>query len=110
MDFLSQAADASSGSLPDGDPAILNLFAATPRQSNNQIWALPPARRTADGAMFLSFAGIPFASYRLLATTNLVNAAWTNLASTLANGLGMITFTDTNAPSHTQRFYRAISP
>ena len=40
VDLFPQTADTSSGSLPNGDAAILNLVAATPRQSNNQILGL----------------------------------------------------------------------
>src|ERR1019366_3201812 len=96
VDLFPQTTDTSSGSITNGDPAILNLFAATPRQSNNQVWILPPSRR--------------FASHRLLAATNLVNAAWTNLASVFADGLGLFTFADTNADAMRRRFYRAVSP
>ena len=110
VDLFPQTTDTSSGSITNGDPAILNLFAATPRQSNNQVWILPPSRRAADGMMLLSFAGLPFASHRLLAATNLVNAAWTNLALVFADGLGLFTFADTNADAMQRRFYRAVSP
>jgi hypothetical protein len=110
VDLLPQASDISSGSNPDGDPVIFNLIAASPRKSNNQIWALPPARRLADGAMLLNFAGLAFASHRILAANTLMNPVWSNLATMVADGLGAFACTDTNASGHNQRFYRAVSP
>ena len=110
VDLFPQSADASSGSIPNGDSAVLNLFAATPRQSNNRVWVLPPLRRAADGAMLLSFSGIPFASHRILAAGSLANPAWTNLAAIFADGLGRFTFADTNVSAGNSRFYRATSP
>ena len=110
VDLFPQFPDASSGSIPDGDAAVLGLFIPTPRRSNNQIWAQPPARRVADGAMLLSFIGFPFASHRILAAANLNHPVWTNLTAVLADGLGVVSFADTNAPAAQQRFYRAASP
>jgi hypothetical protein len=110
VDLAPQAANASSGSNPDGDPAILNLFAATPHQSNSQIWALPPTRRAADGAIVLSFNGLPFATHRILAANSLGHPVWTNFASMYADGLGNFGSADTNVLASSQHFYRAVSP
>jgi hypothetical protein len=110
VDLFPQFPDTSSGSIPDGDAAVLGLFVPTPRLSNNQIWAQPPARRPADGAMLLSFIGFPFASHRILAAASLNPPGWTNLAAVLADGLGVVSFADSNAPAAQQRFYRAASP
>jgi hypothetical protein len=110
VDLAPQPPDASSGSNPDGDPVILNLLAATPRQSNNQIWALPPSRRAVDGAILLNFAGFPFASHRVLAADSLESPGWTNLALVSADGLGMFACADTNTSARNQRFYRGTSP
>jgi Glycosyl hydrolase family 59/Lamin Tail Domain/F5/8 type C domain len=109
VDLLPQAPDVSSGGIPDGDPAIVNSFAATARQSNNQIWISALTRRVADGAMLLNFAGIPFAPHRLLAANDL-NSSWTTLATVFADGLGWLSFADTNASGRAQQFYRAVSP
>ncbi len=109
VNLAAQASDTSSGSKVDGDSAILNLFAATPRQSNNQIWALPPTRRAADGAMVLSFSGFPFALQRILAANSLNPPVWTNLTAVSADGLGIFGYTDTNVFS-SRRFYRAAAP
>jgi hypothetical protein len=110
VDLTAQSADTASGSIPDGDAAILNLFGATPCQSNKRIWDFSPVRRMNDGAMLLRFAGIPFASHRILAADSLLNPAWINLAAVFADGLGMFDFADTNAQTRSQRFYRAVSP
>jgi hypothetical protein len=110
VDLTAQPADAASGSIPDGDAAILNLFGATPCQSNDRIWDLSPVRRVNDGAMLLNFAGIPFASHRILAADTLQNPVWTNLATVFADGLGLLGFADTSAQTRSRRFYRAVSP
>ena len=111
VDLMPQAPDASSGSNPDGDPAVLGLLAATPRRSNNQLWAFPPARRSTDGALLLSFAGFPFVSHSVLAATNLIHPLWANLALVASDGLGNFAWTDTNgAVFGAQRFYRIAAP
>jgi galactosylceramidase len=110
VDLVPQAADVSSGSNPDGDPAVLSLFAASPRQSNNEIWPLPPLHRALDGAMLLSFAGLAFAPHRVFAASTLDHPVWTNLAAVMADGLGVFTWADTNASAWNERYYRAASP
>ena len=72
--------------------------------------AATPARRAADGAMILSFIGLPLATNRILATSHFQNASWTNLAAILADGLGLFSHTDTNGFGRARQFYRAISP
>lgn len=108
VDLFPQAADTASGSKLDGDPAMLSLFAATPRQSNNQIWSESPG--AAAGTVRLSFNGFPFAAHRILTTTNLQNPVWTTLATVWADGLGALSLVDSNASVFSRRFYRAISP
>ena len=110
VDLLPQAADVSSGSNPDGDPAVLNLPAPSPRRSNNQVWALPPVPRWPDGAMLLSFVGLVFAPHRVLASATLAPPAWSTVASVLADGLGSFTWADTNTATRSQRYYRAVCP
>ena len=90
--------------------AILSLVAPTPRQSNNQIWILSPVGRTAGGSVSLNFAGIPFASHRLLAADTLPGSPWATLTSVFADALGAFSFADTNSIARNQRFYRAVSP
>ncbi|SPE50683.1 Xylanase A (modular protein) [Verrucomicrobia bacterium] len=110
VDLAPQPPDGSSGSNPDGDPAILNLVTPSPRRSNNQISALPPARRASDGALLLTFSGFPFLSHRILAATTLAPALWSNLAFVTADALGGFAWPDSNAPAGPHRFYRASWP
>jgi hypothetical protein len=110
VDVLPQGLDVSSGSNPDGDPAVFNLYAASPRHSNNQIWAQPPLRRPMDGAILLNFTGLAFAPHRILAANTLQQPAWSNLAALVADGVGSFAWTDTNASTQPERFYRAVSP
>lgn len=53
----------------------------------------------------LGLAGL---TYALHASTNLMN--WTVIGTALANGSGVYTFVDTNAPLFSLRFYRVRSP
>jgi hypothetical protein len=110
VDLLSQAPDATSDSNPDGDPAVFNLFAASPRQSNDQIWALPPSRRLADDAVVLNFVGLAFASHLIQTANSLDPPAWSPLTTVVADGLGDFVGTDTNVSNQYQRFYRALTP
>src|ERR1051326_2737796 len=110
VDLQPQPPDISNGSNPDGDPSILMLATATPRRSNNQIWARSPMLRASDGVVLLSFLGFPFAPHRILAANSLAQTGWTDLGAGFADGLGDITFTDTNAAANMQRFYRAVFP
>jgi len=110
VDLIAQPADVSSGSNPDGNPAVLNLRVPTPRRSNDQIWALPPILGAINGSMILNFTGFPLATNQILAANSLQNPAWTTLATIFSDGLGAFNYTDTNAPGLGQRFYRAASP
>jgi autotransporter-associated beta strand protein len=50
-------------------------------------------------------------AYAIEAATHLdAPIPWLGLGSATANGAGVFQFTDTNAPQHPRRFYRAISP
>jgi Lamin Tail Domain len=105
VDLLSQSADGSSGSNPDEDPGILNLFVPTPRRSNDQIWALSSQEVPAAGATVVNFNGFPFASNQVLAAGT-PQGPWTNLATVFSDGLGTFSFTDTNVAGQPDRFYR----
>ena len=65
-----------------------------------------PIEKKSDGAILLSFCGTPGSNYTIQACATLTN--WTNIGSATANPSGLYTFQDTNAPSHPQRFYRAL--
>jgi hypothetical protein len=106
----SQPADTSSGSKTDGDVAVLPLAVATPGAANTVIKAMTVVPRTSDGAMVLSFSGLPNATHRVQYTASLTSPFWITAATVTADGLGAFTFADTNAPLAGQRFYRAVSP
>jgi hypothetical protein len=67
--------------------------------------SLARARRAAPGSFQFSVGGELWRTYRIEASTNLLNwvPVYTNSSST-----GAIDFTDTDAPLHGRRFYRAI--
>jgi hypothetical protein len=68
--------------------------------------------RHANGVAEFDFTGTPGASFIALATTNLsVNLSnWTLLGAPTEIAPGQFQFTDPQAPSHPQRFYRVRSP
>ena len=105
----SQAPDNSSGSKVDGDSAILPLLSPTPRESNDQILALPPTLLSSNGGILLSFSGLPFFVHSILAASSINSPTWSNIASVSADGLGSFQYVDSPA-SRSQRFYRAICP
>jgi len=110
VELQSQPPNTTSGSKPDGGPAILPLYSPTPRHSNGQVWATSISRRASDNTVLLSFFGLPFAPHRVLAANALAQSGWTELGTRFADGLGELSFVDTNVPGLMQRFYRAVSP
>ena len=60
------------------------------------------------GTVLLQFPGTPGVTYRIQASTNLVN--WQDIGTSLANTNCIYTFTDTNTASHPHRFYRTVTP
>lgn len=108
VNLMPQSANASSGSNPDDDPGILNLFAPSPRHSNDQIWALSPELVPATGAVTVNFNGFPYVSNQVLVASAL-QGPWTNLATVFSDGIGTFSFTDTNPPGQISRFYRGAS-
>jgi len=105
---MPQSADTSSGSNPDDDPGILNLLVPTPRRSNDQIWALSAEQVPATGTVAVNFSGFPYASNQVLAANNPLGP-WTDLATIFSDGVGAFSYTDTNPPGQTARFYRGAS-
>ena len=62
--------------------------------------------RPAAGGRFVLTGAAPVGhTYQILATTNLSN--WTVIGTVTAGTNGSFQFTDTNAPNHRARFYRA---
>jgi hypothetical protein len=108
VDVMPQSADTSSGSNPDDDPGILNLLVPTPRRSNDQIWALSAEQVPATGTVAVNFSGFPYASNQVLAANNPLGP-WTDLATIFSDGVGAFSYTDTNPPGQTARFYRGAS-
>ncbi|HZV34839.1 MAG TPA: lamin tail domain-containing protein [Verrucomicrobiae bacterium] len=101
-----QSPDTSSGSRMDGDLAILPLPYATPRHSNNQIIAFPPAWTGSN--YVIGFSGFPFSVHQVQSTSSLKNATWSNTASITADGLGSFQYIPTN--NQPSAFYRAMFP
>jgi len=60
------------------------------------------------GSYQVSFTGIPFRTYTVQFTTDLVNPTWTTLGQATADASGTITYTDTSAAG--TRFYRTVYP
>jgi len=56
--------------------------------------------------MQLSGQGTPSGTYEVQANSNLTTTNWVNIGSVVADWNGVISFTDTNAPNFSQRFYR----
>jgi len=63
-----------------------------------------------DNTVRLYGAGSSNLTYAIQANSNLNTTNWLLIGSALANGSGLFSFTDTNAPLLTMRFYRAVSP
>jgi len=60
------------------------------------------------GSYQVTFTGIPFRTYTVQFTTDLVNPTWTTLGQATADATGTITYTDTSAAG--TRFYRTVYP
>lgn len=59
----------------------------------------------------LTFGTVPGFPYYLESTTNLAPAFWSPLPGSNTNATGIsATFTDTNLPASSRRFYRSVSP
>jgi autotransporter-associated beta strand protein len=120
----------------DGSDAISNTFAGLPEgavfsinglpfqisyaggSGNNDVVltrASPPALidsigSTTNGFELLQGSGFSNLTYTIQANTNLSTTNWSTIGSATANGSGLFSFTDTNAPSFPIRFYRLLSP
>ena len=66
--------------------------------------------KPAGGAATLTGLGGSGVAYTVQANTNLATATWTNIGSAMAAAGGSLQFTDTNAASFKQRFYRLSNP
>jgi hypothetical protein len=69
---------------------------------------------TPEGYRQLTFAGLPGSWYNVQGTVSLTTPNWQTLLSTVspnprkASDLGLVVFTDTEAASYPQRFYRLV--
>ena len=59
-----------------------------------------------NGGFQLTGSGIPNALYQIQATANPAETNWQTLGMVSADGTGLIQFTDTNATTQNERFYR----
>jgi len=60
------------------------------------------------GSYQVTFTGIPFRTYTVQFTTDLVNPTWTTLGQATADATGTVTYVDTSAAG--TRFYRTVYP
>ena len=88
-----------------GDP--LCAFAG-----NNGAAASKISSITVPGGGSATISGLGGSSllYTVQANTNLATATWVNIGSATAAAGGNLQFTDVNAPSFEQRFYRFSNP
>jgi hypothetical protein len=87
----------------DGNDVELTRVLA-PRSQISAIASL------SNGFTQLQGLGISNLNYTIQANSNLSTTNWIVLGTAPANGSGVFSFTDTNAPSFPMRFYRAVSP
>jgi predicted outer membrane repeat protein len=63
-----------------------------------------------DNSIQLEGAGLSNLTHTIQANSNLNTTNWTSIGTAPADGSGVFSFTDTNAPLFPMRFYRAVSP
>jgi hypothetical protein len=59
-----------------------------------------------NGWFQLTGNGTPNLSYGVQASSNLAGTHWQGLGNAIADGAGVIRFSDTNVPGQNERFYR----
>jgi hypothetical protein len=103
------------------NPAGHTNFTATATDTNGNTSAfspcisLSPSRLTGvvalpNGTRQIQGLGLPHLTYAIQAASNLNPVVqWSDLGASAANGSGVFSFTDTNAPLFPMRFYRAQS-
>jgi len=87
-----------------GDGSDIGAFELNPQARFISITAL------ADRQIQLQGAGLSNFTYSIQANTNLAVTNWALIGNATANGSGIFSFTDTNAPSLPMRFYRVLFP
>lgn len=95
---------------PSGTQALFpqNQTITLPLGSPAPISAPCLSCSAADGCVTVSFPGFPGYSYLVQATTNLSNPVWETLATTNANGNGLVIFKDVDSVRYAARFYRSL--
>jgi poly(beta-D-mannuronate) lyase len=63
-----------------------------------------------NGSIQLNGAGYPNLGYTVQMITNLASTNWKTIGTITAAPNGALQFTDTNAPTQSQRFYRFVTP
>src|SRR5262249_47244134 len=63
-----------------------------------------------NGQVQLQGSGLAGLAYTIQANTNLGTTNWLAIGTAIANASGIFSFTDTNAASFSQRYYRILSP
>ena len=63
-----------------------------------------------NGIPTISFAGVPSQTYYIEAATNLSSPIWITIGTNTADALGRFSFTDENALSFPERYYRSFAP
>jgi Pectate lyase superfamily protein/Divergent InlB B-repeat domain len=95
------------------NPAMITLNGPVTEQAA----FLPPAPAitglsvNGTNSISLTYKTQPGFNYHIETASNLVPPSWTALSASITNALGnSATFTDTNPPGGTRRFYRTVSP
>jgi hypothetical protein len=82
-----------------GNQPLIHVTAnATPPTITSEIYT--------NGSFQLTGLGAAMQQYQIQASTNLGTTNWQSLGVAMADGTGMIQFTDTNTASQSRRFYR----
>jgi hypothetical protein len=88
-----------------GDGSDIGAFELNPQARFTSISALANKSTQLQGAGLFNF------TYTIQGATNLNPVIqWSNLGAAFADSNGVFSFTDTNAPLFTMRFYRAVWP
>ncbi|HEY3861810.1 MAG TPA: pyrrolo-quinoline quinone [Verrucomicrobiae bacterium] len=96
--------------------AMPSFGAATATAASEEfVIMLPPAITGVtvnnDGSVTLVYSAVSNGTYSVESTTDLFTGIWTNIVGSMTNAGGIsVTFTDTNLPASTARFYRVVSP
>jgi fibronectin-binding autotransporter adhesin len=86
----------------DGNDVVLTQTAVAQPPKLGGLTAMP------NGQIQLQGTGFPGSVYGVEANTNLSTTNWIAIGYSIADQQGGISFTDTNAPNYSMRFYRLI--